>query len=90
MIPRNVEPIFHVPPYRRVDLNPLRKPTAELGKSFTEVYADSIAEAVRKARADIIWKITKQTAEGTNQPSIVPEVAPEPQADVCEDGWYAA
>jgi hypothetical protein len=90
MIPRNVEPIGHVPPYKRVDLNPLRRPTAEPSKSFADVYADNIAEARRKARADIIWKITKQTAEGTNMPTAAPEVAPDPPAEVCEDGWFAA
>jgi hypothetical protein len=58
----SIEPVDHITPYKRIELHPMRKP--ELPDP-----ANPRAEHIRRAEADRIWAITKQTAEGCNQPT---------------------
>jgi hypothetical protein len=78
---RAVEPIGHIPVYKPIDFRPVRKPSEPAGP------VDLLTEALRRMKAERIWQITRQTAEGCNAPSIAPaETAPV----VDMSGWEAA
>lgn len=57
----NFDVVAHVPPYKRIELHPVRKP-----EPLEPV--NPRAEHTRRAEADRIWAITRQTAEGCNPP----------------------
>ena len=57
-----IEPRGHVPVYKRIETDPVRAPEPPEP-------VNARAERVRRAEADRIWAITKQTAEGCNQPT---------------------
>jgi hypothetical protein len=80
VIPRNAEPIEHRQVYKPINLHLVRRPPEAADP------VDLLGEALRRTKAERIWKITKQTAEGCNAPS----VEPAPQPEVCTDGWDAA
>lgn len=58
----SIEPIAHMPVYKRIELRPVRvrEPPEPV---------NARAERIRSAEADRIWAITRQTAEGCNQPT---------------------
>jgi hypothetical protein len=58
----SIEPIAHMPVYKRIELRPVRvrEPPEPV---------NARAERIRSAEADRIWTITRQTAEGCNQPT---------------------
>ena len=56
-----IEPIAHVPVYRRIELRPVRV-------RVPPEPVNARAEHIRRAEADRIWAITRQTAEGCNPP----------------------
>lgn len=86
MIPRDAKPIGHVPPYKPVDLWGPRPPTKIIDPLSDETKA--VLRQVHLREADRMWAITRQVAEGCNQP---PVTAPEVVApEVCTDGWEAA
>ena len=58
----SIEPIAHVPVYKPIEKRPVRKPDPPEP-------ANARAERVRSAEADRIWAITRQTAEGCNEPA---------------------
>jgi hypothetical protein len=58
----SIEPCDHVPVYKRIELRPVRRPEPPEP-------VNARAERIRSAEADRIWAITKQTAEGCNQPT---------------------
>jgi hypothetical protein len=58
----SIEPIAHMPVYKRIELRPVR--VRELPEPV-----NARAERIRSAEADRIWAITRQTAEGCNQPT---------------------
>jgi hypothetical protein len=51
-----------MPVYKRIELRPVR--VRELPEPV-----NARAERIRSAEADRIWAITRQTAEGCNQPT---------------------
>jgi hypothetical protein len=57
----SLEPIAHEPVYKRIEIGParIREPPEPV---------NARAQWARSAEADRIWAITKQTAEGCNQP----------------------
>lgn len=57
-----IEPCGHVPIYKPIDIHPVRTPEPPEP-------VNAHAERARRADADRIWAITKQTAEGCNQPT---------------------
>jgi hypothetical protein len=59
---RSLEPIEHRPVYKRIDLHPVR------AKELPEP-TNALQELLRSTEADRIWAITRQTAEGCNQPA---------------------
>ena len=65
MINRNAEPITkeHRPVYRRIEIGQRRyEPPA---------IVEAISPYISVAEQDRVWTITRQTAEGCNQPSII-------------------
>lgn len=86
MIPRDVKPIGHVPPYKRIDLWGPRPPT-----KIVDPISDETWEVVRRVQlreADRMWAITRQVAEGCNAPTAIAPAVTTPE--VCTDGWEAA
>lgn len=61
-----IEILSHTPPYRRVDLSPVRRAIEPADP------IDLLAIAMDKLKIERLWQITKQAAQGTNQPT--PEV----------------
>jgi hypothetical protein len=63
------EPIGHVPPLPRIEINkrvPITQPTAQ---TFWEISAEYDENRRLAKRAEEIWKITRQVAEGVNPPT---------------------
>jgi len=60
MILRDCEPIGHVPPLPRIDLNPPR-PIEQQKMAVTLM--EAMAQGRRKAEQDRIWKLSEQTSE---------------------------
>ncbi len=59
MIPRDCEPIGHIPPLPRIDLNPSR-----LKEELVPMRPDQVmVRAKRKAEQDRIWKLIQQVSE---------------------------
>jgi hypothetical protein len=58
----NFDVIAHVSVYKRIELRPVRV-------SQPQEPANPRAEHIRRAEADRIWAITRQTAEGCNEPT---------------------
>jgi hypothetical protein len=58
----SIEPCGHVPVYKPIEMWPVRTPVPPEP-------VNARAERIRSAEADRIWGITKQTAEGCNQPT---------------------
>jgi hypothetical protein len=68
----NWEPIDHIPPLKRIDLNPVRK-----------ISGDPVAEKTPEERAEIerIWGLVQQSADGIPRRAADPPPAastPEP------------
>jgi hypothetical protein len=76
-----IEPLSHTPPYRRIDLSPVRRATDPADP------IDLLGVAMDKLKAERLWQITKQAAQGCNQPSIVPV---EDVQEVDSSGWEVA
>jgi hypothetical protein len=57
--------IAHVPVYKRIEIGPVRV------RELPEEPTNPRAEHIRRAEADRIWAIIRQTAEGCNQPTKV-------------------
>ena len=77
----DINPSSHTPPYKRIDFRPVRRPIEPADP------IDLLAVAMAKLKTERLWQITKQAAQGTNQPSIAPV---EHVQEVCQDGWYSA
>jgi hypothetical protein len=60
MIPRDCNPIGHIPPLPRIDLNPPR-PIAQVPMPNPSM--EVTAQGRRKAEQDRIWKLIEQTSE---------------------------
>ena len=73
MIPRDARPVEHRSPYKRVDLC-AQQPITPADAGSTEL--DATNAAVRRLEGKRIWDLIKQTAEGCNAPTNVPEVDP--------------
>jgi hypothetical protein len=58
----SIEPCGHVPVYKPIEMRPVRTPEPPAP-------VNARAERIRSAEADRIWAITRQTAEGCNQPT---------------------
>lgn len=58
----NIDVIGHVPVYKRIELRPVRV-------SQPPEPVNARAEHIRRAEADRIWAITRQTAQGCNEPT---------------------
>lgn len=71
----DVTPSSHTPPYKRIDFTPVRRPIDPADP------IDLLAVAMDKLKTDRLWQITKQAAQGTNQPTV-------PEVD--SSGWEAA
>jgi hypothetical protein len=76
-----IEILSHTPPYRRVDLSPVRRAIEPADP------IDLLAVAMDKLKIEQLWQITKQAAQGCNQPSIAP-VEHSQEAD--SSGWECA
>jgi len=77
----DINPSSHIPPYKRIDLAPVRRPTEPADP------IDLLALSMHRTKAEALWKITKQVAEGTNAPSIAPV---EHVQEVDSSGWEVA
>ena len=77
----DINPSSHIPPYKRIDLTPVRRPTEPADP------IDLLAVAMDKLKVERLWQITKQAAQGTNQPSIAPV---EHVQEVDSSGWEVA
>lgn len=66
MISASAQPIGHVPPYKRIDLWGPRPPTQIFDPLSDETKA--VLRGVQLREADRMWVITRQVAEGCNQP----------------------
>src|ERR1700756_5417481 len=64
MIPRDAEPIGHIPPLPRIDLNPPPRPIAQVPMPIYNPFMEAVAQDKRKAEQDRIWKVIEQTSEG--------------------------
>lgn len=73
-------PALHRPPYKRIDLNPLRTPTPA---TACELLAEGATRDRKLAQANRIWATIMQTALGTNAPAVK-------RQDVDTTGWDAA
>lgn len=92
---REIDPVEHRPIYHRIPIGSDYKPGSPMPTSVPQpVYAE---QQRRLAEGERIWAITRQTAIGTNAPTIAP-TPPEPGADtapseitaVDTSGWDAA
>ena len=70
MIPRNAQPTSHRTPRPRIDFTPQRRPAEP--RSMADVYLDALAEQSRAVKAERVWRLVRQTAEGTNCPTSSP------------------
>ena len=91
----SIEPIDHIPIYKRIKIGSDYSPGSPMPTSVPQpVYAE---QQRRLAEGERIWAITRQTAIGTNAPTIAP-TPPEPGDDtapseitaVDTSGWDAA
>ena len=76
MIPRDCEPIGHIPPLPRIDLNPPRSiaqvpadnpfhnPSMEAMAQGRRKAEQDQEQVRRKAEQDRIWKLIEQSSEG--------------------------
>jgi hypothetical protein len=60
----------HRPPYKRIDLNPLRVPTPA---GTAEQVTDAFIRKQEIERGDVIWALIKKSAEGTAMPEPIEE-----------------
>lgn len=82
---KSIDPIEHRPVYRRIPIGSDYKPGPPMPASIPQpVYAEQQA---RLAEGERIWALVKQTAMGTNAPTVVP-ASQEPDVDT--SGWDAA
>jgi hypothetical protein len=58
----SIEPIDHVPVYRRIEIGQRRHEPPTI--------VEAIRPYITAEQQDRLWAITRQTAEGCNQPSI--------------------
>jgi hypothetical protein len=58
----SIDVIDHITPDKPIELHPVRKPEPPAP-------TNPRAEHIRRAEADRIWAITRQIAEGCNQPT---------------------
>jgi hypothetical protein len=58
-----IEILSHTPPYRRVDLSPVRRAIEPADP------IDLLAVAMDKLKIERLWQITKQAAQGTCAPT---------------------
>ena len=63
MIPCDCEPIGHIPPLPRIDLNPPPRPIAQVPMRIYNPFMEAMAQDKRKAEQDRIWKLIEQTSE---------------------------
>lgn len=91
----DMQPCDHIPVYKRIKIGSDYHSGPPVPTSIPQpVYAEQQA---RLAEGERIWAITRQTAMGTNAPTVAP-IAPEPCADtapseitaVDTSGWDAA
>jgi hypothetical protein len=85
-----LEPVDHDPVYKRIEIGrPVRPIETASTRTLGEAIFDAFQEAQAQEEFDRIWKITRQTAEGCNQPTR--QIEPEPEIQqVDESGWEVA